>query len=266
VASRSFLFYNSVMVIRNEIELQILREGGKRLAEVLEIVKSAAKAGITTKELDEIAEKEIIKIDGRPSFKGYQPPGAKSKYPATLCVSVNNEVVHGLPGSRALKDGDLVGLDIGMQYDGLFTDMAVTIGVGQIAKREKKMLEVCETALDLAISKVKVGIRVGDIGNVVQQFVEKNRFGVVRELVGHGVGRKVHENPEIPNWGEPGFGAVLREGEVIAIEPMITMGRFAVKLMPDGWTYVTRDNSKAAHFEHTSVVLKDGAEVLTMVK
>lgn len=266
MGNRSFLVYSFEMVIKSEKELEILREGGRKLAEILTVVKGAVKAGISTKALDEIAEKEILKSGGQPSFKGYKPAGAASKYPATLCVSVNDEVVHGIPRDRVLKDGGLVGLDIGMEYGGLFTDMAVTVAVGKISERERKLLETCAQALELSISKIKSGVRVGDIGHAIQQFVEKNGFGVVRELVGHGVGRQVHEGPEIPNWGMRGHGAILKEGEVIAIEPMITAGHYAVKLMPDGWTWATCDGSRAAHFEHTLAVLKNGTEVLTMLR
>lgn len=263
MAGRSFFVYNAVMVIKSENELAALREGGHKLSGILKMVKEVTRVGISTKELDEFAEAEILKAGGRPSFKDYTPPGMVKKFPSTLCISINSEVVHGLPGERVLKDGDLVGLDIGVEYKGFFTDMAVTIAVGSITECEKKLLKTCEEALELAISKVKAGVRTGDIGSAVQKFIEKNNFGVVRELVGHGVGRMVHEDPEIPNWGRPGHGAVLRENEVIAIEPMITMGHYAIKLLADGWTWVTRDNSKAAHFEHTLVVLKNGAEILT---
>ncbi|MEK7090757.1 MAG: type I methionyl aminopeptidase [Patescibacteria group bacterium] len=263
MACRSFLVYNFWVVIKNDRELYILREGGKKLAEILESIKAGATPGVAAKELDRIAEEEILKAGGKPSFKGYRPPGVLNKYPATLCVSINDAVVHGIPGEQVLKDGDLVGIDIGMEYGGFYTDMAVSIGIGKITEREKKLLDVGERALEIGIGQVRGGVNVGDIGSAIQKFVGKNNFGVVRELVGHGVGLAVHENPEIPNWGKLGSGPVLKVGEVIAIEPMITAGHYAIKLLPDGWTWATRDGSKAVHFEHTLVVTKNGAEVLT---
>ncbi|MDO8523281.1 MAG: type I methionyl aminopeptidase [bacterium] len=250
------------MIIKNKKELEILRDGGKRLAAILVEVSEAAKEGVTTKELDELAEKLILKVGGKPSFKGYKVYGAPTAYPGTLCVSINEEVVHGIPNGRALKNGDVVGLDIGMRYDGLFTDTAMTLLVGG---GKNKLIDVTKKSLEIGIAQVRVGVRVGDIGFAIQQCLEKEDFGVVRELVGHGVGSAVHEEPEIPNWGHRGDGPELREGEVIAIEPMATEGNFKVKLAKDGWTWLTRDGSRSAHFEHTMVVTKNGVEVLTKV-
>lgn len=258
------------MIIKNKKELEILREGGKRLAAVLADIAEAAKERVTTKELDNLAEKLILKAGGKPSFKGYKVYGAPTAYPGTLCVSINEEVVHGIPNDRALKNGDIVGLDIGMLWPsgasakeaGFYTDTATTILVGG---GKNKLIDATKKSLEIGISKVHAGVRVGDIGFVIQQHLEKEGFGVVRELVGHGVGKAVHEEPEIPNWGRVGEGPALREGEVIAIEPMATEGKFSVKLAKDGWTWVTRDGSRSAHFEHTMVVTKDGAEVLTKV-
>ncbi len=290
------------MIIKIKKELEILREGGKKLAAVLAEVAGIAKEGTTTKQLDELAEKLILKNGGKPSFKGYKVYGAPSSYPGTLCVSINEEVVHGIPNDRVLKNGDVVGLDIGMLWPaealakgaGLFTDMATTILIGEhnlakaqvlqdLAQRDgasgapvkrvsasetesaRRLITATKKSLEIGISKVRPGARIGDIGFAIQQHLEKEGFGVVRELVGHGVGRAVHEEPEIPNWGIKGEGDELFEGLVIAIEPMATEGNFKVKVAPDGWTWVTRDGSRSAHFEHTLVVTKNGAEVLTRI-
>lgn len=254
------------MIVKNKKELEILRKGGKKLAAVLSRVADEAKPGVTTKKLDELAEKWILEFGGKPSFKNYAPPaggpmGSKN-YPATLCVSINDEVVHGIPDERILKVGDVVGLDIGAWYGGLCTDTAMTVLVGG---GTNKLIDATKKSLELGISKVKSGARVGDIGFAIQSFLENEDFGVVRELVGHGVGNAVHEDPEIPNWGKLGTGTELVEGMVIAIEPMATEGAPKVKLLSDGWTWATRDGSSSAHFEHTLVVTKNGAEVLTKV-
>lgn len=257
------------MIIKNKKEVDILREGGKRLAAVLVEVSKAAKEGITTKELDELAEKLILKSGGKPSFKGYKVYGAPRPYPGSLCVSINEEVVHGIPNGYALKNGDVVGLDIGMWYLGLCTDTAMTVLVGtNLAVAPPSggataLINATRKSLELGIAEVRPGAKIGDIGFVIQKHLESNGFGVVRELVGHGVGRAVHEEPEIPNWGKKDTGDELFEGLVIAIEPMATEGNFRVKLAKDGWTWITRDGSRSAHFEHTMVVTKDGVEVLT---
>ena len=254
------------MIIQNERELNILREGGKKLAAVLHFVAKEALPGVTTKHLDDLAEKLILEYGGKPSFKNYAPPvggqmGQKN-YPATLCVSINEEVVHGIPNERILRVGDVVGLDIGAWYGGLCTDMALTVLVGGGTNR---LINATKKSLEIGISKVKAGARIGDIGFAIQNFLEKEMLGVVKELVGHGVGNAVHEDPEIPNWGKLGTGAELKEGIVIAIEPMATEGSPKVKILEDGWTWVTRDGGKSAHFEHTLVVTKNGSEVLTKV-
>lgn len=249
------------MILKNNKELTILREGGKKLAAVLSFVAKSAVTGVTTKFIDELAEKLILEYGGKPSFKNYANPMDKKNYPATLCVSINNEVVHGIPDERILKTGDVVGLDIGAWYGGLCTDTALTVLVGG---GTNKLIDATKKSLEIGISKVKAGVRVGDIGFAIQDFLEKEGFGVVKELVGHGVGNAVHEDPEIPNWGKIGTGAEFVEGMVIAIEPMATKGSPRVKLLPDGWTWATVDGSYAAHFEHTLVVTKNGAEVLTI--
>ncbi|MEK7630588.1 MAG: type I methionyl aminopeptidase [Patescibacteria group bacterium] len=253
------------MKIKNDAQLASLREGGKRLAAVLLAVRDRVAPGVTTGALDCLAEELIKKSGGTPSFKNYQTEGTKMKYPATLCVSVNDEVVHGIPGERILVEGDIVGLDIGMQYEGIFTDTAITVPVGNISDDKKKLIEVTRRALELGIGVVHDGAHIGDIGEAVQTYVEGEGFGVVHELVGHGVGDKVHEDPEIPNWGERGTREVLSEGMVIALEPMVTLGSPKIKVSKDGWVWSTRDKKPAAHFEHTILVTKNGAEIITII-
>ena len=250
------------MIIKNKKELEILREGGKRLAAVLSSVAHEAIPGVTTKFLDELAEKLILESGGKPSFKNYANPMGKKDYPATLCVSVNDEIVHGIPDERTLKTGDVVGLDIGMWYEGFCTDTALTVLVGG---GTNKLIDSTKKSLEIGISKVKAGVRIGDIGFAIQNFLEKEGFGVVRELVGHGVGNAVHEDPEIPNWGKPGTGMELLENMVIAIEPMATEGSPKIKLLSDTWTWSTKDGSRSAHFEHTLVVTKNGSEIFTKI-
>lgn len=271
------------MIVRNEEELNTLRECGKRLAGVLEAVKQAIRPGISTKELDRIAEKEIKKAGGEPVFKGYQTADDRRPFPATLCVSINDEIVHGIPLEKLiLKEGDIVGLDIGMRWpvgkiqnskvkspnfgNGLITDMAITVGVGKISKDAEKLLRATEESLAKGIAILRAGARMGDLGSAIQSHLESHGFGVVRELVGHGVGKKLHEEPFVPNFGRRGQGRKFVEGEVIAIEPMATMsGNYAIRLDEDGWTFKTEDKSLAAHFEHTAVIWKNKAEVLTKI-
>jgi len=244
-------------------EISKLSEGGKKLAAVLNILKRETRVGVTPKELDALAEKLIIDSGGVPSFKGYNVSKDQRPYPATICVSVNDEVVHGLPSDKKLQEGDIVGLDIGMKYKNLFTDMAETVIIGRTDEVGEKLVRITKEALDLAISMMRPGLKTGDLGEAVQKFIEGNGFGVVRELVGHGVGYKVHEDPQIPNWGKKGEGVTLEENMVIAIEPMVTEGGCEIYLAPDGWTWKTKDKKRAAHFEHTMVIHKNGAEVLT---
>jgi len=252
-------------ILKNIEDINKLREGGKILASVLYEAAKKAVPGAKTIELDKLAEKMIREAGGRPSFKNYKTPDDKTPYPASLCVSINEEVVHGIPGERVFKDGDIVSLDLGMEYKGFYTDSAVTVSVGNISEQAKKLIETTKEALNLGIVAVKNGVFVGDIGYAVQTFAEKNGFNVVRKLVGHGLGRKVHEPPEVPNFGLKGKGEILREGEVIAIEPMITAGRHDIYLDQDLWTWKTKDGSLSAHFEHTVIVTKIGAEIITKI-
>lgn len=249
--------------VKSEQEIAILREGGHKLAAILAEIKTLVRPGASTKELDERAEALIRSAGGEPSFKGYKISKQAMPYPASLCVSVNDEVVHGIPSDRILQEGNIVGLDIGMKYGGLFTDMAETVMVGVGDKAGQKLIEATKEALKIGIAEVHAGAHVGDIGEAVQTFLEIKGFGVVRELVGHGVGHAVHEDPEVPNWGSRGKGIKLEEGMVIAIEPMVTEKSPAIYLAGDGWTWKTKDGARAAHFEHTMAVTKEGAEILT---
>ena len=214
--------------------------------------------GVTTADLDEVAEKRIRQAGATPAFKGYHG------YPATICASINEEVIHGIPsGRRMLNEGDVISIDVGASLDGYFGDSAVTLAVGQVSEQAATLLTVTEESLFKAIERVKVGGRVSDIGHAIQKHVEAFGFSVVREFVGHGIGQRMHEEPQVPNYGEPGRGPRLAEGMVLAIEPMVNAGKPAVKVLADGWTAVTRDSSLSAHFEHTVAVTADGPRILT---
>lgn len=256
-----------MITIKSKKEIEIMREGGRLLSKTLQQVANAVKPGVVISDLDAMARELLEQGGGRPAFLHYQPLGSTS-YPATLCISINNEVVHGI-GTRdiELKDGDIVGLDIGVQYPaqgGLYTDMAVTVPVGNISEESKKLLEVTKKSLDLAIEKMAPGLETSEISKTVQEYCESFGYGVVRDLTGHGVGHKVHEEPPIFNYYDPRAPRVkLKPGMVICIEPMITMGDWRVVTDRDGWTIKTRDKSLAAHFEHTIAVTDNGYEVLT---
>lgn len=258
-----------MMSIKTPEEIKILREGGKRLAAVLRQVIAAVRPGVSTLELDRLAESLIFSSGGTPAFKGYRIDGAPP-FPGTLCTSVNDEVVHGIPrADRMLKDGDMIGLDIGMWWPtdkskiSLVTDMAVTVGVGNVSKEAERLMKATKDALDIGIAAARPGARIGDISSAIQKHLEKNNFGIVRGLAGHGVGYQLHEDPIIPNYGVAGKGHELKEGMVIAIEPMATAGDHRVALCSDRWTFRTRDNSLAAHFEHSIAIGKKRSEILT---
>lgn len=245
-------------------EIEILAEGGKILASVLNETASKVGAGVSTKELDILAFNLIKKAGGKPAFLGYKGRFEGNPYPASLCVSINDEVVHGIPSEkRILEKGDIVGLDLGMEYKGLFTDMAVTVGVGEISEKVKKLVDTTRKSLEIGIAEIKEGSRIGDYGFAVQSFAEKAGFGVVRTLVGHGVGYSAHEDPDVPNWGKKGKGLEMKEGMVLALEPMLCEGGYEVNLDKDGWTWRTKDGLLSAHFEHTIVVEEEGCRVLT---
>jgi len=247
-----------VIVCRSAAELEKMREAGRLVGEVLTELTTLVRPGITTAELDEIAEQRIRKAGAVPAFKGYHG------YPATICASINEEVIHGIPsGRRVLNEGDVISIDVGASLGGYFGDSAITLPVGQVSEGAATLLRVTEESLYKAIERVKVGGRISDIGHVVQQHVEAYGFSVVREFVGHGIGQKMHEEPQVPNYGEPGRGPRLTEGMVLAIEPMVNAGKPAVKVLADGWTAVTRDSSLSAHFEHTVAVTADGPWILT---
>ena len=249
------------MIIKSKKEEKILKKGGQILARILSGVAKYARAGISTEELNRLAEEKILKAAAIPAFKGYKVSGRV--FPASLCVSINDEIVHGLPGARVLEDGDIVGLDLGIKYKGLFTDSALTVVIGKGDKQAQKLIAVCREALFIGIQQCRDGAHIGDVGHAIQSFVEAEGFQVVKELVGHGVGRRVHEEPMIPNYGKKGSGSRLKEGMVIALEPIIVEGRPQIFLDKDGWTWRTKDGSGAAHFEHTLLVTKNGAVILT---
>ena len=257
----------AISLIKTKEEIEVLREGGRKLAQILNKIARAVKPGISTLELDRLAESLIFEAGGSPAFKGYKIQETKIPYPASLCTSVNDEVVHAIPRKdKILKMGDIVGLDIGMKWpakDGLYTDMAITVGVGKISKEAERLICQTKEALGVGIKEVHPGARIGDIGCAIQKFLEKEKLGVIRDLAGHGVGYKVHEEPLIPNFGKRGAGPELAEGMIIAIEPMAALQGWKITLDEDEWTFRTADGSLAAHFEHTIVVTKDGAEILT---
>lgn len=234
-----------------------MRPANALVASVLQALREAVTPGVTTADLDALAEQRVRAVGAEPAFKGYHG------YPATICASVNEEVVHGIPSRRELVEGDIVSVDIGVLLDGFYGDAAVTIPVGRITEEAASLLQVTEEALHQAIARVKVGGRVSDIGSAVQGHVEQHGFSVVREFVGHGIGQKLHEEPQVPNYGPAGRGPRLAEGMVLAIEPMVNAGKPGVRVLSDGWTAVTKDGRLSAHFEHTVAVTAAGPLVLT---
>jgi methionyl aminopeptidase len=246
-----------VIVCKSASEIEQMRVANALVADVLAELGSMVAPGVTTGELDAAAERLVRERGAEPAFKGYRG------YPATLCASINEQVVHGIPSARKLVDGDIVSLDMGVKLNGFFGDSAITVPVGQVSDDVLELLRVTQEALDKGIDRVRLGGRISDIGHAIQQHVEGFGFSVVREFVGHGIGASLHEEPQIANYGEPGRGPRLIEGMVLAIEPMVNMGRPAVKVLSDGWTAVTRDGSLSAHFEHTVAVTKSGPLVLT---
>lgn len=245
-------------------EIETLAAGGKILAQILEELKKNAQPGVTSQEIDELARELMKKYDVESSFLGYESRG-HDPYPAVTCISVNEGVVHGIPGKRKFESGDLAGLDCGIIYEGLYLDAARTVPIGQVSSEALALLEVTREALKLGIAQAQVGNRVGDIGAAVQQHIEDHGFGVVTQLVGHGVGFAVHEEPQVPNFGKAGTGPKIEEGLVIAIEPMVTAGNPHVITGKDGWTIETADKSLSAHEENTIAVTKEGPQILTTV-
>jgi methionyl aminopeptidase len=247
-----------VIVCRSAAELEQMREAGRLVGEVLTELIAHVAPGVTTADLDALAEKRIMRAGAVPAFKGYHG------YPATICTSINEEVIHGIPsGRRVLNEGDVISIDVGASLNGYYGDSAMTLPVGQVSEEAATLLRITEEALYKAIECARPGGRISDIGHAVQHHVEAYGFSVVREFVGHGIGQRMHEEPQVPNYGEPGRGPRLAEGMVLAIEPMVNAGKPAVKVLADGWTAVTRDGGLSAHFEHTVAVTADRPWILT---
>jgi methionyl aminopeptidase len=247
------------ITIKSEREIALMRQAGKIVATVLAVLIESVKPGLTTKELDVIAEKEVKKLGGIPSFKGYRG------YPASLCVSINDEIVHGIPGNRVMKEGDIVSLDFGAIYQGYQGDAARTVGIGAISIQAKKLIEATEGAFWAGIKMARNQNRLGDISAAVQQFAESKGFSVVREYTGHGIGRQMHEDPLIPNFGNPGTGPTLRKGMALAIEPMLNTGDWRTRVASNQWTVSTTDGGLSAHYENTIIITDGEPEILTRV-
>jgi len=245
--------------IKTPKEISLMREGGRILAKVMKELEKEVRPGITTKELDNKAEELILKYGATPSFKGYQ------NYPATLCTSINEEIVHVVPSERILKEGDIISLDLGIFYKGFHTDMALTLPVGEVDPEVRRLIRVTKKALKRGIKKAKPGNTFGDIGNTIQRYVESQGFNVIRDLAGHGIGKELHEEPQILNYGKRKKGAKIKEGMVFCIEPMVSMGDWRIKKTRDGFGYQTADNSLSCHFEHTIAITKEGPQILTQI-
>ncbi len=245
------------IIIKNEDEIAAMHQAGRIVAMILKTMVAQIRPGMETKELDSIAAKELEKYGARPSFKGYHG------FPANLCVSVNEEIVHGIPGKRVLHEGDIVSLDFGAIYDGFQGDAAVTVGVGRISKQSAALIETTKNALESGISAARAGARLGDISHAIQNYAESRGYSVVREYTGHGIGRDMHEEPQIPNFGLPDSGPVLKKGMTLALEPMVNIGDWRTRVGDDQWTVLTADGSLSAHFEHTIAITDGEPEVLT---
>lgn len=245
------------IILKSKHEIELMRTSGRILAEIVAIVQEKARPGMTTAEVDAIAEREIRARKVKPAFKGYRG------FPACLCISVNDEVVHGIPGSRVLQEGDVVSIDAGVIYQGFYSDAAVTVALGPVPEAVQRLIITTRDALLAGITMARPGARMGDVSSTIQRLIEGQGFGVVRKYVGHGIGRQLHEEPAVPNFGTPGMGPVLRPGLCIAIEPMVTVGDWKTREAADGWTVSTADGSLAAHFEHSIVITENGPEILT---
>jgi methionyl aminopeptidase len=245
------------IIIKSDEEIATMRQAGKIVAEILKIVSGQAKPGMKTKELDNIAEKELKRLGATSSFKGYHG------FPASLCVSVNDEIVHGIPGDRVLKEGDIVSLDFGAIYNGFQGDAALTVAVGEVKPEAVKLMEATRGSLEAGIATARAGATLGDVSAAIQNYAESRGYSVVREYTGHGIGREMHEDPQIPNFGLPGTGPVLKKGMTLALEPMLCRGDWRTRVASDHWTVLTADGSLSAHFEHTIAVNDNEPEVLT---
>lgn len=246
-----------MIVLKSEDEIKRMAESCRIVAEVLEGIRKNIISGVTTKDLDGYVESYIRSRKAQPAFKGYRG------YPASVCTSINEQVVHGIPSSTRLREGDIISIDVGVHYKGFYGDAAVTLPVGSVSSKAQKLLSVTEKALDAGIQEATAGKRLSDISSAIQQYVESEGFSVVRSFVGHGIGRDLHEEPQIPNFGRPGEGPELMPGMTLAIEPMVNAGTWEVIVLNDGWTAVTKDRSLSAHFEHTVAVAKNGFNILT---
>jgi len=246
-----------MIIYKTKEEIERMRESGRLTALVLEKLKEAVAPGVTPLELDTLAYEIIRKNGGRPAFKGYRG------FPNTITASINEEVVHAIPGKRRLKEGDIISIDVGVVLGGYYGDAAITVPVGKVSQLARRLIEVTERALYIGIEKARVGNRIGDISNAIERFVEGEGFSVVRDFTGHGIGTKLHEDPQVPHYGPPGRGPRIKPGLVIAIEPMINAGGYEVEILPDGWTVVTKDRSLSAQFEHTVAITEEGPEILT---
>jgi methionyl aminopeptidase len=247
-----------VITIKSKAEFEVMRRAGRLVAETLERLEAAVKPGVSTGELDKIAYEHITKSNGIPSFKGYHG------FPASICTSVNDEVVHGIPSKRrVLEEGDIVSIDCGAIIDGWHGDAALTVAVGHTTPEMKRLMQITQESLEKGIEMVQPGKRMGDVSAAIQRYAEDHGYGVVREYVGHGIGREMHEEPQVPNWGSPGRGVLLKKGMALALEPMVNAGKADVRVLDDRWTVVTKDGKWSAHFEHTVAMTDNGTEVLT---
>lgn len=252
-----------MIYIKTKKEIDYIRESSKILAETLQLLRSQVKPGITTKELDKVAEDYILSNNATAPFKGYSQAGCFN-FPGSICASVDDEVVHGIPGDRILKEGDIISLDVGVLKNGYYSDAAISVAVGKVTEEKSKLLEVTEKSLYLGIEEAKESNRVHDISAAIQFYVESNGFSIVRDLCGHGVGKFLHEEPSIPNFGKKGTGTRLKNGMTLAIEPMVNLGKYDVLTGTDGWTVKTIDASPSAHFEHTVLISDGNPEILTV--
>ena len=249
--------------LKSAHEIEFMRESNRIVGEVIKLIGTQVRPGVTTKQLDGLAEDYIRSCGAEPAFKGYGFE-ADNLFPGTLCVSIDNEVVHGIPGNRVLREGEIVSIDVGTKKNGFYGDGAFTFPVGEVSEEKKRLMRVTKESLAKAVEQAVEGKRIGDIGFAVQSLVEAEGFSVVRDLVGHAIGRELHEDPQVPNYGKPNKGIVLREGMTLAIEPMVNMGAHRVRTASDRWTIITEDGMPSAHFEYTVVVRKGNAEILTV--
>jgi methionyl aminopeptidase len=247
-----------MIIYKTPQEIAAMRTSNQIVAKILEELKALVRPGISTRDLDGYAENRAREMQATPAFKGYRG------YPASLCTSVNEEIIHGIPSARVLKDGDIIGLDFGVHFEGFYGDAAVTVAVGEVSPEARRLIEVAETAFFKGIAQMKPGNRISDISHAIQVYVESEGFSVIRSFVGHGIGHSPHEEPQVPNFGPPGRGPKIKEGLTVAIEPMIAAGDWEEEILRDGWTAVTKDRSLSAHFEHTVAMTSSGVEILSL--